>query len=290
MSIPLIAGLSEIASAYDAFVFDVWGVVHQGGPAFPNVIACLERLAARGQPVVFLSNAPRRASRVETQLVDKGIPRKLHAGVVSSGEIARSALEHRAEPNLATLGDAYLLIGAESDDDLLEGLPYRRTDDPDRADFILAIGLDDERPTVAHHQALLAIGARRGLPMVCVNPDRVVVRLGVRELCAGALAERYLELGGAVHYFGKPYASAYPPTLARLGVTDARRVLAIGDGLETDIRGARAAGLASLLVTSGILADALGFDRLAPPMAEQLAAACRKANTKPDAALAVLRW
>jgi hypothetical protein len=110
------------------------------------------------------------------------------------------------------------------------------------------------------------------------------------ELCAGALAERYLELGGAVHYFGKPYASAYPPTLARLGVTDARRVLAIGDGLETDIRGARAAGLASLLVTGGILADALGFDRLAPPPAEQLAAACRKANTKPDAAIAVLRW
>lgn len=290
MPILIISGLSEIASAYDAFVVDLWGVVHQGGPAFPEVVACLERLAELGKPVVFLSNAPRRARRIEAQLGEKGISRKLHAGVVSSGEITRSALERRTDPNLAALGEAYLLIGADRDDDLLEGLPYRRTADPDHAHFILAIGLDDDRPTVSHHEALLAVAAKRRLPMVCVNPDRVVVRLGVRELCAGALAERYVELGGGVHYFGKPYASAYPPTLARLGTADARRVLAIGDGLETDIRGAQSAGLASLLVTGGILADALGVDRLLPLRAEQLAAACRAAKTTPDAAIAVLRW
>ncbi|MGD9538035.1 MAG: TIGR01459 family HAD-type hydrolase [Alphaproteobacteria bacterium] len=290
MVIPLISGLSQIAARYDGFVLDVWGVVHQGGPAFPEVVECLERLAVLGRPVVFLSNAPRRAARVEQQLEAKGVPPGLHRGVVSSGEVTRAALETRRDAALATLGPRYVLLGPDMDDDLLDGLDYRRADAVEEADFLLAIGLDDARPTVAHYEDTLAAAARRGLPMLCANPDLVVVRLGVREACAGALAARYLELGGGVSYFGKPYPSSYPPTLERLGLSAAHRVLAIGDGIETDIRGARAAGLASLLVTGGILADALGIDRLSPPPAEALEALVTSPEIRPDAAIPVLRW
>lgn len=290
MAIPVISGLSEIAAQYDGFVLDVWGVVHQGGPAYPEVIDCLERLAGLGRPVVFLSNAPRRAFLVERLLESKGVPAALHRGVVSSGEVARAALEARRDQALAALGPRYFLIGTGREDDLLDGLDYRPADDPAGADFVLAIGLDGRRPTVAHHEAALAAAARRGLPMVCVNPDLVVVRLGTRELCAGALAVRYKELGGVVHYFGKPYASAYPPALATLGLTLRHRVLAVGDGLETDIKGGRAAGLSTLLVTGGILADALGIDRLTVPPEAALEAVCREPETTPDAAIAVLRW
>ncbi len=290
MAISVIRGLSEIAARYDGFVLDVWGVVHQGGPAFPEVIDCLRRLHELGRSVVFLSNAPRRAVRVERLLASKGLPPTLHRGVMSSGEITRMGLEARLEPALAQLGSRYFLLGSETDDDVLEGLRYDRVDDPVAADFILAIGLDDRRPTVAHYDATLTASARHNLPMLCVNPDLVVVRLGVRELCAGALAQRYRQLGGTVHYFGKPYASAYPPALTKLGVAPGRRVLAVGDGLETDIKGARAAGLDALLVTGGLLADALGIDRLRLPPAAALEAACRDAGAWPDAAIATLRW
>jgi len=140
MSIPIIAGLSEIAPRYRGFVLDIWGVVHQGGPAYPDAIACLEELAKRNQPVVFLSNAPRRAQHVEALLERKGIARALHRGVISSGEVARNALAARQAPELAALGSAFYLIGAEHDDDLLDGLPYRRVGDVAVADFVLAIG------------------------------------------------------------------------------------------------------------------------------------------------------
>lgn len=290
MNIPVIAGLSEIASRYRGFVLDVWGVVHQGGPAFPEAIACLEELERRALPVVFLSNAPRRAGHVEALLERKGIARHLHRGVISSGEVARMAFACGDHPELAVLGPSFLMIGAEHDDDLLDGLAYRRVHNVRDADFLLAIGLDDARPTVGHHEAVLNEAAARRVPMVCVNPDLVVVRLGVRELCAGALAARYRELDGCVSYFGKPYASAYPPAMRALGVGSSRDVLAVGDGLETDIKGAAAAGLGSLLVTGGILADALGLDRLAAPSPAALAEACAEAGVRPDAAIAVLRW
>lgn len=290
MAIPILSGLSEIAARYDGFVLDVWGVVHQGGAAYPEVIECLARLRELARPVVFLSNAPRRAHRVERLLESKGVPSALHRGVVSSGEVARMSLETRREPALARLGPRYLLLGSQADDDLLEGLPYRRADDAAHADFVLAIGLDDQRPTLAHHEAALQAAAHRRLPMLCVNPDLVVVRLGARELCAGALAARYTELGGAVHYFGKPYASAYPPALAKLGLGTAHRILAVGDGLETDIKGARAVGLDTLFVTGGLFADALGIDRASVPPAAALEAACRDPASRPDAAIPVLRW
>lgn len=290
MTIPIITGLSEIAPRYQGFVLDVWGVVHQGGPAFPEAIACLEELARRDLKVVFLSNAPRRAHHVEDLLEHKGIARALHNGVISSGEVARGALAARQAPEFTSLGPAFYMIGAEHDDDLLDGLSYRRVGDVAAADFVLAIGLDDDRPTVAHHEPVLSAAAARGLPMMCVNPDLVVVRLGVRELCAGALATRYRELGGRVHYFGKPYAPAYRPALQRLGLASAKVVLAIGDGLETDIRGANAAGLSSLLVTGGILADALGLDPSQAPERSVLRQACDDARALPDAAITVLRW
>ena len=290
MVIPVIRGLSDIASRYDGFVLDIWGVVHDGGAAFPDVIECLEHLSALRRPVVFLSNAPRRARRVEEQLEAKGVPPHLHRGIMSSGEATRIALETRRNPALTELGSRYFLLGSDMDDDLLDGLDYRRTASVKDADFLLAIGIDDARPSISDHEDALAAAVRRGLPMLCANPDLVVVRLGVREPCAGALAARYLELGGTVQYFGKPYPGVYAPTLEKLGLENAARVLAIGDGIETDIRGARAVGLGTLLVTGGILADALGVDRLNPLPREKLEAVCNSPALTPDAAIPVLRW
>ena len=129
----------------------------------------------------------------------------------------------------------------------------------------------------------------RDLPMICVNPDRLVIRLGVQEPCAGALAARYEAIGGRVRYFGKPYPEVYDLALAALDVPPAR-VLAVGDGLATDIAGANAAGLDSLLVTGGLLADTLDLAPGEAPSASDLEDACRNAGARPQAALSAFAW
>ncbi|MEE8172511.1 MAG: TIGR01459 family HAD-type hydrolase [Alphaproteobacteria bacterium] len=290
MKIPLIRGLAEFSEAYDGFILDVWGVVHQGGDAYSEAIDCIQRLRAAGKRVIFLSNAPRRAEKVADSLEDRGIPRALYDAVLSSGEATRLAFAAGNEAALKNLGGRYFLLATPGDDDLLHGLDYSPSTKLSEADFLLAIGLSEERPSLAAHEALLREAVSHGLTMVCVNPDREVIRLGTRELCAGALAERYEQLAGAVAYVGKPHPLVYRLSLQMLGISQQARVLAVGDGLETDISGARAAGIDSLLVTGGLLAEQLGVSRLQAPEPDALAEVCRKANQFPRAAIPALRW
>ncbi|SVC79719.1 uncharacterized protein METZ01_LOCUS332573 [marine metagenome] len=290
MTIPLLHGLADFSKAYDGFILDIWGVIHQGGDAYREAIDCVRQLRSAGKRVIFLSNAPRRAEKVAAILEEKGIVRALYDGVLSSGEAARIAFETGDTAAIGKLGKRYFLLAAPDDDDLLHGLDYAPSATVAEADFLLAIGLRDEHSNLAGHEPFLSEAASRGLPMLCVNPDREVIRLGTRELCAGALAACYNQMGGAVDYVGKPYPFIYRLSLDMLGIEQQARVLAVGDGLETDISGARAAGIDSLLVTGGMLAEELGVSRLEAPDPAALNALCRKANERPRAAIPTLRW
>ena len=290
MNIPLLHGLADFSQAYDGFILDIWGVVHQGGDAYDEAIDCVRQLHAAGKRVIFLSNAPRRAAKVVNILEQKGIARSLYDGVLSSGEAARLAFEAGDEAALNGLGKRYLTLSAPSDDDLLQGLDYTPAATVAEADFLLAIGLSDARPDLAAHELLLREAASRDLTMVCVNPDREVIRLGTRELCAGALSARYEQLGGAVAYVGKPHSLVYRLSLEMLGIAQKARVLAVGDSMETDISGARMAGVDSLLVTGGLLAEALGVSRQEAPEPTALAEMCERACERPRAAIPALRW
>ena len=288
MTIPILPGMAALAADYDGCILDVWGVMHQGGPAYPEALACVRQLRDAGKQVVFLSNAPRLAPQVEAVLNGKGVDAALYDAVVASGDAARLALADRARPPVEGLGTRYRLLGPPGSDDVLDGLGYTAADIA-TADFLLGIGLDDASNTVEDHEPVLQAAADRDLPMICVNPDLLVIRLGVQEPCAGALAARYEELGGRVRYFGKPYPDVYDLALAKLDLPRAR-VVAIGDGLATDIAGADAAGLDSVLVTGGLLADALDLAPGAAPDAGALDDACRAARVRPRAALATFIW
>ena len=168
------------------------------------------------------------------------------------------------------------------------GLDYAAADVA-QADFLLGIGLDDGREAVKDHEPILLAAAARDLPMLCVNPDLLVIRLGIQEPCAGALAARYEAIGGRVRYYGKPHPDVYDLALARLELAPSR-VLAVGDGLGTDIAGANAVGLDSLLITGGLLADALDLAPGAAPSARALDEACRGAGARPSAALTTFVW
>ena len=287
--IPILPGLAPLIADYDGCILDVWGVMHQGGAVYPEALACLRRLRAAGKRVVFLSNAPRLAPQVEAVLNGKGVDAALYDAVVASGDAARQALADRARPPVDGLGTRYRLLGPPWSDDVLDGLGYTAAADIATAEFLLGIGLDDDSNTVEDHEPVLQAAAARDLPMICVNPDLLVIRLGVQEPCAGALAARYEEIGGRVRYFGKPYPDVYDLTLAKLGLPPAR-VLAVGDGLATDIAGANAAGLDSVLITGGLLADALDLAPGTAPNTQALDDACRAAGARPRAALTRFVW
>ncbi|HJQ58277.1 MAG TPA: TIGR01459 family HAD-type hydrolase [Vineibacter sp.] len=280
-----IEGLSSVADQYDAFIVDLWGVVHDGKRPYPGVVACLEALKAAGKHTLLLSNAPRRAHAAIPRLLELGIARELFDDILTSGEDAWLALRRRglsdAAPFYRDLGRRCFLFGLGRDLSMFDQLEVERVDHVATADFILCTNLYATGETPEDHAATLRDAAARGLPMVCANPDLVVVHGGTLEYCAGAVAEYYEKLGALVAYHGKPHAPIYARARAMLAGAAPARTLCIGDSLRTDIAGANAAGLPSLLVSGGIHRDELaGADGRVDPA--RLAAACANAGAWPD--------
>ena len=246
------SGFGALTADYDGFIVDLWGVVHDGVTLYPGVLDCLERLRAAGKAVVFLSNAPRRTKGIAAVLAGMGVGGTHYAGIMSSGEAVFLGLRDRGG-EFAGLGRRLYHLGPERDRDVFDTLAYDEAAAPGDADFILNTGPDDAlgEQDGAVYRPVLEAGLRAGLPMVCANPDLEVVRDGRRIICAGALAEIYKAGGGVVIQRGKPDAAIYAPTLAMLG-TARHRTLAVGDSLRTDIAGAKAAGIDSCWVLSGI--------------------------------------
>jgi HAD superfamily hydrolase (TIGR01459 family) len=245
-----LTGLSEIADAYDVLLCDVWGVIHNGRQAFPAACAALQRFAADRGPVVLISNAPRPSAHVHEQLAMLGVPRDAWSAFVSSGDATRALLAERAP------GPAWA-IGPDRDWPLYEGLDLAFAG-PEDAAFISCTGpVDDERETPEDYRDRLALCARRGLEMICANPDRVVQRGDRLVYCGGALADLYAALDGPVLMAGKPYAPIYDLAIAEaetlLGRPAQRaRILCVGDGVPTDVRGAMDQKLDCLFIAGGI--------------------------------------
>jgi HAD superfamily hydrolase (TIGR01459 family) len=277
-------GIATLAERYDGFVLDIWGVIHDGRAPYPGVAPALAALRARGKRVALLSNAPRRAWVVDALLTGMGLDRALWDATVTSGELAWMALAEGKG-----YGRRALHIGPERDLSTVEGLDIALTADPAEADWVLNTGPDPERGNgdVAPYRAMLEACAARGLPMLCVNPDRHVMIGESRVICAGALADLYLALGGPkAREIGKPDPAAYGPVLAALGIADPRRVVAIGDSPHTDLAGAEAAGLDAVWALTGLAAHAHGE----APDPAALAEAASRQGVRPIAALTGLRW
>ena len=251
-------GFASLAERYDGFILDLWGVIHDGVNAFPHAVDCLRHLRAAHKPALLLSNVPRPNAPVQAMMRRMGIENDLYAGLLTSGEAVRRALLDPPDLWWAELGRRVFHLGPERDRPVLEGLPLDRVDTPGEANFVVNTGPDDRRnPTdLSQFEDVLQECAHHALPMICANPDLEVMRGGVRVLCAGALAERYRELGGDVRALGKPDPAIYQPALQWLGQPP-ERVLAVGDALRTDIAGAEGVGLHACWVLGGLHGAAL---------------------------------
>jgi HAD superfamily hydrolase (TIGR01459 family) len=261
-----LTGLSDLAGRYDVLLCDVWGVIHNGQESFPGPCAALARWRESVGPVVLISNSPRPSHEVILQLRMLGVPRETWSALVTSGDVTRELLAASAP------GPAFRL-GPERDTPLYAGLGLDFVP-LDEARFIACTGpFDDDVETPEDYRDLLTAAAARNLPMICANPDKVVQRGDRLVYCGGALAELYETLGGTAIMAGKPYEPIYQASLARASELagtpiDTGRVLAIGDGVGTDVAGANAQGLDVLFIAAGIHgAEAQGPDGRLDPAA-----------------------
>lgn len=246
--------LSEAAAGYRVLLCDVWGVVHNGVAAYPAACAALAQARRDGKAVVLLTNSPRPSASVARQLEGLGVPAGTYDRIVTSGDVTRHLIE--AGPR------RIFFLGPERDRVLLSGLAVE-TVDRDEAEAILCTGLfDDAGETPDDYQTMLDAFCKRGLPMICANPDVVVERGERLVYCAGALAALYEELGGETRIAGKPFAPIYEEAMqvasALVQGIDRQEVLAIGDGLATDVRGAQDFGLDVLYISAGVHARHYG--------------------------------
>ncbi len=254
----IIQSLSDISSRYDALFVDLWGCVHNGIKAFPDAIAALRAYRERGGAVVLVTNSPRPRAGVEKQLDLFEVPRDCWDSIATSGDSARAAMFR------GVVGQKVYFIGAPHDTSFFE--PIKVIKDPvdieivplDEAEGIVCTGPVDPMADPATYRADFLYAKTKGLKLLCANPDIVVDRGDHREWCAGALARLYTEMGGESLYFGKPHPPIYDLARRRLAAeghdVETAGILAIGDGIHTDISGAMGEDIDSLFISGGLAA------------------------------------
>ena len=254
---PIIENLAEIADRYDALLCDLWGCYHNGITPYPAAVAALRAFRAKGGTVILMTNAPRAHGQVAQFLDRIGAPTDTHDAIVSSGDAAR------AEVARGAFGRRVHYLGPERDTSFFDGAEVELVS-AEEAESVIAVGLrDDSVETPADYAADIALWKARGLPMLCANPDIIVDRGEQRLYCAGAIAEAYATAGGRVHYSGKPHPAIYRlgrEVLERLRGPGPHRVLALGDGVATDVAGGAAEGYETLFITGGIAAAKVSDD------------------------------
>jgi len=287
----IVSALPDVSDQYDALFVDLWGCVHDGRKALPDAVAALQAYRKTGGKVVLVTNSPRPRTGVEKQLQHFGVADDAWDSIATSGDSARSAMFRGA------VGEKVWFIGHPGERKFFE--PLTILDNPisietvplEQAEGIVCTGPADPiaDPEVMKPEFEQAIA--RGLKLLCANPDIVVDRGEVREWCAGALAALYTEMGGESLYFGKPHGPIYDLARRRLAALDVdipdSRILAIGDGVLTDIKGAMDEGIDSLFITGGLAASETATQK--QPEEKMLADYLKRESSSPTFAIGFLR-
>jgi HAD superfamily hydrolase (TIGR01459 family) len=283
----IIERFAPLARDYDVLLCDVWGVVHNGVAAFTAACEALTHFRAGGGTVILITNAPRPGAAVQRILDRFGVPHDAYDAITTSGDVTRGIVEPR-------LSERVFHLGPRRDLPIFAGLDVTFAP-PETADYVVCSGLfDDATETPEDYRELLAALRARSLFMVCANPDIVVERGDTLLYCAGALADAYVALGGEALYCGKPHAPIYEAALGKAAayrggeVPALNRVLAIGDSIRTDLKGAASFGVDCLFVISGIHAEEFG-GREAPDLSG-LNAMFAAAGVAPKAVTRRLEW
>lgn len=276
-----ITGLSDIADQFDLYLVDQYGVLHDGVAAYPGVIDALARLRSRGRRVIVLTNSGKDASQNRARLAALGIDGSHFHAVVSSGEVGLHLVRSGALGSRFAIGGECCVIGRSGDQYAVSADDFRLIERPADAAFVVFAGSDAPRTSLEAYRAMLTAAAQAGVPALCVNPDLTMIRNGELVPAPGAIARVYESLGGLVDYVGKPDGAIFRHALEVAGMRTEGRVVMIGDSPEHDVVGAKAMGLQTLLVRTGI------HQSLAE---SQLLGFCEACGGTPDFLAPALEW
>lgn len=248
--------LSGLAEQYDGLLCDIWGILHNGVAAFEDAVDALCKYRANGGAVILITNAPRASREIYPQLERFGVPREAFDSIVTSGDATSILLAEKPEAPLFHFGPA-------RDHSILEGLENPIVNIKDAALCLLTGPLDDTIETVDIYHSILIEMRDSSIEMICANPDLFVHSGDRAVICAGSIAQQYANLGGKVIYTGKPETPIYDEALKKVANCrgrniDKNRLLAVGDGLLTDIKGAAQNGLDAYFIAGGIHACEFG--------------------------------
>ena len=234
-------GLSSIVDDYQLFYVDLWGVVHNGVSLHKGAIKALNELTKKKKDFILLTNAPRPNHSVKSFLERLGMEKKIRDHVFTSGEAALNYLKKNF------LNETFYHIGPPRDFDLFNDFEKNKSDNIEKCDYLLCTGLfDDHEDDLKYYKNLFEKNLEK--KMICTNPDLIVDRGNTRELCAGSIAMVFEKMGGEVVYFGKPYPEVYNQSIDNKN----KKILSIGDNLNTDIKGANLLNFDSLIISNGI--------------------------------------
>jgi len=248
--------LSDLAPYYDGLFCDIWGVLHNGAAAFPEAVDALCKYRAQGGTVILITNAPRSNQVIYPQLARLGVPREAFDAVVTSGDVTMSLLQEQPDMPLFHFGPA-------RDVSILDGLTNPMVSSADSKLCLLTGPLDDRIESAEIYKPLLLEMRDNGVDMICANPDLVVKSGNRLVICAGSIAQLYKNLGGQVFYAGKPEAPIYDAAITQMTIATGRklsksRILVVGDGLPTDIKGAAQNGFDAYFIVGGIHSKEMG--------------------------------
>jgi len=234
-------GFSSIVDNYQLFYIDLWGVIHNGVILHEEAVKTLKEISKKGKEYVLLTNAPRPNENVKSFLEKMGLEKEIREHVFTSGEASLSYLRQNLK------NKNFFHLGPPRDFDLFKDFEKMKIDNIEKSEYILCTGLFDEHKSdLNYYKDLLERNLKT--KMICTNPDLIVDKGNTRELCAGSVAMVYEKMGGEVLYFGKPYPEVYHLSAKNSG----KKILSIGDNLNTDIKGANLLDYDSLLISNGI--------------------------------------
>lgn len=283
-----ISGISKIVDYYDAFVLDVWGVVHDGTKPYPGAVDCINHLLSLDKKILFLSNLPRPGSILMTKLIEFGIKATPEI-ILTSGDMVKYQLAHFDDSVFKKLGKRFYHLGAERNQDIVSDLQVSVVNDLFQANFILLTAYLDQDEDLNKHDEILKKAIDLKLPLICANPDKEIVNGDKIRHCAGVLAARYEALGGIVYYYGKPYPAVYEMACKKFkeyGINNKKRILMVGDTLDTDIKGAKNAEIDSALVLCGnmgiLLAEKNLENQSSPHLSQTILSVLKDQNIAPN--------
>ena len=291
-TIKICEGISDISDAYNGFLIDQWGTLHDGEKPYPDAIETLRHLKSRGKQIILISNSGKRSVPDSVRLKKMGFTDDLYDHIVTSSETTRQSLKNRDKGVFADLGNKCFLMNRLNDTAVIDGLAdLVIVDDVNDADFILLTGSDAPEKTMEnYYDPILKQASRKRIRMVCANPEKIITINGQNYMGSGEIARRFEEFGGVVNYVGKPFPAIFQYALSLFVDLYQSQICVVGDSLANDVRGARYLDMDCALIANGMHRGAFSKVQSTSDIQKVLNMLCKNFGAEPTYFIPRFHW